>query len=681
MSGRGLNTALWFAAALAADAVLTAWAVWRQAAGGQGAATWTPAAVALVGAAVLFALAWRLARSTEARARQRLAAELRAIAHGGARSEVDAARYRVLAPLPDAVNELAARLVKTRLDLAADVRRATEGAEQTSARLAAILDDLSEGVVVCNLRHQVVLYNRVARALLAESGPLGLSRALSETLAPSPVQHMLTVLSGRDRADDGGAPFLAGSADGRQLFQARMSLIRGADGAVAGYVIALVDAAPQVAALARRDALLREVSEALAAPLARLRAAAGDGETVVREAASIETEVARIAEGYRGALSDWWPMADLFSTDLFALVARRCAAAPCKVTVTGLPVWLHADSHSLALALEALVADVGAGPGPGPGPSGGEIFLSAEATADAAWLAMAWEGPRLAERMLENWLVQPLPALAGMTVRDVLLHHAGDVVETDWREGVAWLRLPMRRGVEVLPREAPRLPARPEFYDLSLLSQGGAGGAQGGRALRHLAFVVFDTETTGLAPQAGDEIVQIGAVRVVNGRILSGETFERIVDPGRPIPPESQRYHRIDDEAVRGKPPLKVVLPQFKAFVADAVLVAHNAAFDLKFLRMREREAGVAFDNPVLDTMLLSAHIDGPDAGHSLDEICARYGIEVAGRHSAIGDAMATAAVLLRQIEALEARGIVTLEQAAKALDIAYVLHHRQRGL
>lgn len=631
----------------------------------------TLAAVALLGLALLFVVAWKLVDLTFGRVTGRAAAEVRAIACGGNRAAIDAPGYRALAPLPEAINELAARFVEARDGTSQELARATAHADETALRLAAVLDNLREGVVVCNLRDQVVLYNRAARDMLSAVGPLGLSRSLCQLLAPSPVHHMLAVLTGRAGTGDGGAPFLASTLDGQRLFDAHMTLVQAHDGSVAGYVVALQDFAPQVAALARRDALLREIAEVLAP----LRMQVGEAATVPLRPDAIETAVRRATDGYREALGEWWPMADLFSTDLFTLVATRCAEAGRKVTATGLPVWLRADSHSLALALESLIGGLELRPGEE------EIFLSAEADAAMAWLGIAWRGRRIAERQLEAWMARPLPALAGMSVRDVLNHHAGDAVETGWREGVAQLRLPMKKGVVALPRVQAPLPPRPEFYDMALLARTETAGALGGQPLRDLTYVVFDTETTGLEPSAGDAIVQIGGVRIVNGRILSSETFERIVDPGRPIPPESARFHHVTDEIARGKPPIEVVLPQFKAFAADAVLVAHNAAFDLKFLRQKERACGVSFDNPVLDTMLLSNHLDGPDVGHSLDEICSRYGIEVAGRHTALGDAMATAAVLLRQIQALEGRGVITLDQATRALDLAYVLHQRQRAL
>ncbi|MBC7908374.1 MAG: 3'-5' exonuclease [Rhodospirillaceae bacterium] len=250
-----------------------------------------------------------------------------------------------------------------------------------------------------------------------------------------------------------------------------------------------------------------------------------------------------------------------------------------------------------------------------------------------------------------------------------------------WRSTSRPLRMGWRKGLEVHFQAKPSLPTRPEFYDLALLDNARDIGEMGRLPLRSITFVVFDTETTGLQPSQGDQIVQIGAVRVVNGRILSGESFNRIVNPGKPIPPESIRFHGITDEMARDKPPLGVVLPQFRAFAADAVLVAHNAAFDLKFLRMRERDFGIKFDNAVLDTMMLSNYLDGAEAGHSLDSICERFGIEITDRHTALGDAIVTAAVLLRHIEMLESRGITTLDQVVKELDINIQLHQRQQAL
>lgn len=633
------------------------------------------AMVALAGAALLFALSWKIVDYQVFRLNRRMASDVRAIAHGGNRDKVDLDRYSILAPLPEAVNLVITRLTSARRELSDGLAGATAKAEENAQRLAAILNDLHEGVVVCNLRHQVVLYNSVAMDMLAEAGQIGLGRSLFEAVARDPVLHMLEMLTHRLETGARGTPFLAGTADGRMLLQARMTLIRGAEGEASGYVITMVDAGPQVAALARRDALLREVAEGLESPLLRLRIASDNPTIVAREADNIAAAIKRVTEGYQRALSEWWPTTDLHSGDFFGLVARRFEGQTVKVNPTGLPIWLHGDSHSLSLAVEALIRQITDRFGMT------EVDLAASSLDEESWLEIGWAGSTAAKPALDAWLAHPLAALGGMTVRDVLQHHAGDQIRQEHKNGRSWLMLPVARGVEVHFQAKPSLPTRPEFYDLALLDAARDIGEMGRRSLRSLTFVVFDTETTGLAPSQGDQIVQIGAVRVVNGRILSGESFNRIVNPGRAIPPESIKFHGITDEMARDKPPIGVILPQFRAFCSDAVLVAHNAAFDLKFLRMREREFGVRFDNPVLDTMMLSSYLDGVEAGHSLDAICDRFGIEITDRHTALGDAIVTAAVLLRHIDMLEEKGITTLDQVVKELDINIQLHQRQQAL
>lgn len=666
----------WLAAAFAADVAVIAAAAYFMSRGVvDQEELHALALVAVAGAAFLFAVSWKAIDFLVVRSIKKMAAEVRAIAYGaGGREGVDPERYFMISPLPEAVNEVCSRMVKARAELAEGLSAATRKSEENSNRLAAILNDLHEGVVVCNQRHQVVLYNQVAFDMLRDTADLGLGRSLFETIAREPVTHMMDILQNRGGMVEGGLPFLAGTVDDRMLLQARMTLIRNDEGTTTGYVVTMVDAGPQLAALAGREALLREMAESVEMPLRRLTLSLGDSPAVGGECAAIAEGIKRVTKGYHAMLAGWWPMADINSTELLSFVASRLGEG-LNATVVGLPVWLHGDSHSLVMAVESLIwrtADR----------SGATQFdLSAGGDDAGAWIEFAWAGEVVEQAQLDRWLAQSLVALGGMTVKDVLEHHAGTELIRERRDGGAALRIPMRRGVERHGHGRQALPGRPEFFDMTLLEGAREIGAMGARPLRELTFVVFDTETTGLHPSQGDQIVSIAGVRIVNGRILSGESFNRIVNPGRPIPAESIRYHGITDEMVKDKPPADVVLPQFRNYIADAVLVAHNAAFDLKFLRMREKQMGIKFDNAVLDTMILSNYLDGPDTGHSLDDICERYGIVITDRHTALGDAMVTAAVLLRQIEALEGRGIHTLDQTVKTLDISMILHERQRVL
>jgi DNA polymerase-3 subunit epsilon len=212
---------------------------------------------------------------------------------------------------------------------------------------------------------------------------------------------------------------------------------------------------------------------------------------------------------------------------------------------------------------------------------------------------------------------------------------------------------------------------RPEYYDFDLFKYEDSS-ADLDRKLSELTYTVFDTETTGLQPSAGDEIIQIGAARIVNNRLLRQEVFDQLVDPERPLKPESIPIHGITEDMVRGKPNIDLVLPAFHEFCADTVLIAHNAAFDMRFLQLKEQRTGIRFAQPVLDTLLLSAVVHPNQESHKLDDILDRLGIEIDSRHNALEDALATAEVFLRMVPLLEKMGIVTVRQALEASEKTY---------
>jgi DNA polymerase-3 subunit epsilon len=214
--------------------------------------------------------------------------------------------------------------------------------------------------------------------------------------------------------------------------------------------------------------------------------------------------------------------------------------------------------------------------------------------------------------------------------------------------------------------------SRPEYYDFDLFKTTEQTSALDERLLSELAYTVFDTETTGLNPSEGDEIIQIGAARCVNGKLLKQESFEQLVNPGRLIPAAGIPIHGITQDMVQGKPYITEVLPAFYSFAQDTVLVAHNAAFDMKFLQLQEKNTGLAFKHPVLDTLLISAVVHPNQESHSLETIAERFNITVLGRHTALGDAMVTAEVWLRLIPLLQAMGITTLGQAREAAQKTY---------
>lgn len=177
--------------------------------------------------------------------------------------------------------------------------------------------------------------------------------------------------------------------------------------------------------------------------------------------------------------------------------------------------------------------------------------------------------------------------------------------------------------------------------------------------------VVFDLETTGLSPER-DAIVEIGALRIREGRVAEAERFETLVRPVTaegeplPIPWRAERVHGISNAMVRGAPHLADVLPQFLAFVGDSPVVAHNIGFDGGFMRAAVRRHGLVWSPPAeYCTVQLSRRAFPRERAHNLDVLAQRLDLNFArgGRHRSLGDARVTAEAFVRLMERLKVQG------------------------
>jgi DNA polymerase-3 subunit epsilon len=262
-------------------------------------------------------------------------------------------------------------------------------------------------------------------------------------------------------------------------------------------------------------------------------------------------------------------------------------------------------------------------------------------------------------------------------VRDVIQRHEGEFwFERERVRHESFFRMLLPLAAEGEPLEAAAVlkgDSRPEVYDFDLFRATDQTRELAQRSLAELSYTVFDTETTGLDPSAGDEILQIGAMRIVAGKLRREEGFEQLVNPQRDIPSLGLAIHGIHPEMVADAPTIDAVLPTFHAYAQDTVLVAHNAAFDMRFLELKRERTGVAFEQPVLDTLLLSAVVHPAQASHRLEAIAERLGVPILGRHTAMGDAMVTAEVFLKLVPLLAERGIHTLGQALEASQQTYL--------
>ena len=191
-----------------------------------------------------------------------------------------------------------------------------------------------------------------------------------------------------------------------------------------------------------------------------------------------------------------------------------------------------------------------------------------------------------------------------------------------------------------------------------------AGAIDAGTTLESLPVVVLDTETTGL-DVASDRIVSVGAVRLHGSRVFRHLTLDRLVNPGQPIPARSTAVHGISTAMVAGAPAFGAVLPDIVGFLSGTVVVGHCIGFDMTMLAREAARAGAAWSPPrTLDTMLLAGALYSETEELSLDALAERLGVTVQGRHTALGDALVTAAVYARLVPLLQDAGIVSFGDA-----------------
>ena len=179
-------------------------------------------------------------------------------------------------------------------------------------------------------------------------------------------------------------------------------------------------------------------------------------------------------------------------------------------------------------------------------------------------------------------------------------------------------------------------------------------------------FVVFDIETTGLSPVT-ETITEIGAVKIKNGQIV--DTFNKFVNPGKPIPPKIVELTGITDAMVADADPISVVLPQFYEFISGAALVAHNASFDTSFIKKVAKDNGMKFDFCYLDTLELSRALVKGIKNYKLDTLTKHFDVRLENHHRACDDAAATAHIFIKLIDILKEKDIQKICDINNALE------------
>ena len=590
--------------------------------------------------------------------------------------------------LAKAINRIAEGMRGLQQDLELRSAQARSHVEEERNRLAALMSELTQGVMVCNAEGRILLYNERARALFlrvaSDSAPLGLGRSIFALLDRGQVTHALDKL--RHSLEQGITQPLTrfvASVSGGAVLRIQVAPFLSSGSRLAGLVFMLEDVTGSLGDEHRRLSLLLALARDARAPVANIRAAAENlvqypemdsggrarfVEVVAEEARALSDTLNAALREHALAFKASVALEDMRANDLVSVARRAIEGAAAIETageVEGDDLWVRVDSYALVRALTYLAAQLRGAHGVRA------VRFRVEAAANFTAIDMLWNGAALAVETLAAW--ESLPMTVGgdeapITLKDVLEQHGAELWCEEKAES-ARLRflLPAGEPVPAIEERAAHGEDRPEYYDFDLFERRGVEARFEDRPLAQLNYTAFDTETTGLEPSAGDEIISIGAVRIVNGRLLKHEVFERLVDPGRPLKPESARIHGIEAAALEGQPTIEQVLPLFHRFCEDTVLVAHNAAFDMRFLELKEQASRVRFAQPVLDTLLLASIAQPGIPSRTLEAIAERLGVRVIGRHTALGDALVTGEIFVRLLPLLAGLGIVTLGQALDA--------------
>ncbi len=607
-----------------------------------------------------------------------------------------------------AINEGAENYQKLKREMDVRVQAALVDSEGENKVLAAVISQLPHGIFICDTDGRIILFNLAARkhfnqdqnpadrsaAKQAGGKHIGLGRYIFNIIDKPVVIHAMDVIVERlnTAADNPSTSFIVSGPQGTMLRVEGVPILDHVK-ELTGFMFIAADISRRVETENKIDFLMRQLTIGTRASIGGIRAAVEailefDGmekaqknkfiDIIHNETLSLgkllNVTDREIPDRVRGK----WSLIPMRMRDITNAVQSR-AENLLDIELTfhcpTEPKWFRGDSFPLIalvlFLLEQLQNTTGC--------SRFDAVIGGEG--ELVHLAIGWTGKALDREYIHQWRDErvsfsgeSLPARVG----EVLKKHSADLLLKSAGPGPGEHQIRL-----VLPVISPRdIPAdenipmlsvgRPEFYDFDLFGGANQDRSADDKFLNKLVYTVFDTETTGLDPRGGDEIISIGAVRIVNQRIQPEDRFDQLVDPHRHVPWESVKIHGIQPGMLVGQPDIGTVLPEFYLFSKDTVLIGHNIAFDMTMLEMKQAETGTVFTNAVLDTMLLSTVVHPSHKDHSLERIAERLGVTVKGRHTALGDALAAAGLFIKMVPLLANMGIRTLGEAVSASRKSY---------
>lgn len=608
-----------------------------------------------------------------------------------------------LTNLAGIINQAADKYQELHTHVEEKIARAKQEAESEKDILAAIMAELPEGVLICNISGRIILYNRQAKQIFSRPMPsktsltaskpsekyVGLGRSIFNIIDKNLIVHAINEAQDRlDQNMENTASYFISQASNKILYKVETAPILDKSRVITGFILIFKEITQDLLYFKTIDSVMEaysgETQELLSEILAFMESDAGSPpvhkkvwqdfrDSIILRSKGIETRLQGLSCLFKEKMGSMWPVVSLPGDMLFEMLQknaaifhnirlnvtggdrqRRVQVEPYSFTAMGIDILQRIN---LALGCD-------------------EFDISCSADTDLAHLMLTWKGRQVTEEQLSQWLPEQLvtgEAYLPLTLQDALVLnnaelHLGDRIISPYISGLD-ITLKVKENPAKTAHAAPLIitTSRPEFYDFELFDRNRTHKGFQNMELTKLSYTVFDTETTGLDPDHGDEIISLAAVRIVNSKIQYNETFDQLIDPKRSVPLESVRIHGITKKMLTNKPTIDKILPGFFLFTEDTVLLGHNIAFDMKMLQKYEYLTGIKFNHPILDTLLLSAVTNPLQKYHTMEKLAERLGVNIMGRHTALGDSLATAEIFLRIVPLLNQKGIYTLKDAVAA--------------
>ncbi len=594
--------------------------------------------------------------------------------------------------LSTVINDFADMFENLNKTITEQILTARKETEKERNLLAAIMSELPQGVIICNINGRILLFNSLAKKTFTpDSGTgkseifLGLGRSVFHLFDKTLIAHALEEIE--DRLNTPGQSvascFIAPIHTGR-LISTEAIPVLDSETRMTGFILAFQDVTDEINLYDMTHEKLLSLKNELKAQTEEIKQLMNSSDqTYPHDISSIRLRMnkmldhwpyqyERISETLLEGISTWIPLTRYLLKDFLSGLKHKAKDVwdiHLNLSLTDEDLFIMADTYSFNAAFIFLLQNLSEMTG------NKEFYLSSFQNQDIIVFEISWNAPSLSEHLIESLMQKRINSLP--TLFYILKQNKASFrIICDGTETSSQVNINAKAGSKTHLKEKHQAPvvtsSRPEFYDLDLFRTDEENTDLFNTDLRHITYTVFDTETTGLNPDGGDEIISLAAVRIVNSRIVYQDIFEELVDPKRDIPMESYRIHGINYEMVTGKKDIFTILPAFKEYAEETVFLGHNIAFDMKMFKVKEKSTGIRFLNPVLDTLLLSAVLHPIHEHHDMESIAQRLGINIIGRHTALGDAIATAEIFLKLLPILNSNGVLTLRDAVNASKKTY---------